>query len=201
NALLQNGHGSGADVAAAVHGGVVEVRRAETGLEVAPRRLPEGLHLLAGWTGTAATGALLARFAARPQSKAPALAALGAVAAAAADAVVRGDAQALLAAVDRTTPLLEALGEQTGVPIVTPALRTLVEAARRAGAVAKPSGAGGGDCGIALAASASRSGWNTRARPRSSKRSSWSTTRSPSSPSTRSTPRSSSSASGCARRC
>ncbi len=155
NALLQDGYGSGADVAAAVHGGVVEVRRADTGLEVVRRRLPEGLHLLAGWTGTAATtGALLARFAAQPQAKAPALAALGAVAAAAADAVARGDAQALLGAVERTTPLLEALGEQTGVPIVTPALRTLVEAARRAGAVAKPSGAGGGDCGIALAASA-----------------------------------------------
>ncbi|MGH7895641.1 MAG: phosphomevalonate kinase, partial [Candidatus Binatia bacterium] len=37
--------------------------------------------------------------------------------------------------------------------IVTPALRRLVEVARRAGAVAKPSGAGGGDCGIALATS------------------------------------------------
>jgi phosphomevalonate kinase len=34
--------------------------------------------------------------------------------------------------------------------VFTPALRALVEHARAAGAAAKPSGAGGGDCGIAL---------------------------------------------------
>jgi phosphomevalonate kinase len=155
NALLQDGRGSGADVAAAVHGGVIEVRRAAGGLAVVRRRLPDGLYLLAGWTRTAAaTRSLLARFGTPPAAAAPVLADLGAVAAAAADAVARGDGQALLAAVDRTTPLLEALGVEAGVPIVTPALRALVAAARRAGAVAKPSGAGGGDCGIALATSA-----------------------------------------------
>jgi mevalonate kinase len=43
-----------------------------------------------------------------------------------------------------------------GIPIVTPALARLVAAARRVGAAAKPSGAGGGDCGIALATSAAQ---------------------------------------------
>jgi mevalonate kinase len=37
---------------------------------------------------------------------------------------------------------------------VTPALRRLVEVAGRLGIAAKPSGAGGGDCGIALVGSA-----------------------------------------------
>jgi len=39
---------------------------------------------------------------------------------------------------------------------VTPALARLVAAARRVGAAAKPSGAGGGDCGIALVTSAAQ---------------------------------------------
>src|SRR5439155_903092 len=81
NALFQEGRGSGADLAAAVHGGVVEVCRQDAGLRVQSR-----------------------------------------------------------------------------------ALRRLVATARRVGAVAKPSGAGAGDCGIALAESAAqaarvRSAW------------------------------------------
>jgi phosphomevalonate kinase len=57
------------------------------------------------------------------------------------------------AAAARTTDLLGRLGEETGIPILTPPLARLVAAARRAGAVGKPSGAGGGDCGIAFATS------------------------------------------------
>jgi len=48
---------------------------------------------------------------------------------------------------------LARLGDETGIPIVTPPLARLIAAARRVGAVAKPSGAGGGDCGIAFATS------------------------------------------------
>ncbi len=65
NALFQEGRGSGADLAAAVHGGVVEVCRQDAGLRVQSRALPRGVHLVAGWTGESApTGLLLARFAA-----------------------------------------------------------------------------------------------------------------------------------------
>jgi phosphomevalonate kinase len=52
--------------------------------------------------------------------------------------------------------VLEWLGREAGIPVVTPALARLVAAARRAGAAAKPSGAGGGDCGIALVDSPAR---------------------------------------------
>ena len=157
NALFQAGHGSGADVAAAVHGGVIEVRRnpASDDLEVTPRTLPAGLHLVAGWTGTSAhTPPLLARFAAAPL---PAVFAdLTAAATAATDAVAGGDAAALLAAVDRAAGLLARLGAALDLPLVTPELARLVRAANRAGAAAKPSGAGGGDCGIAFATSAAQ---------------------------------------------
>lgn len=46
---------------------------------------------------------------------------------------------------------LEALDELSGVGIRTPALLDLIGAAREVGIPAKTSGAGGGDCGIALA--------------------------------------------------
>jgi phosphomevalonate kinase len=155
NALFQAGQGSGADVAAAVHGGLIEARRETGGLAVHARELPAGLHLVAGWTGTSAhTTPLLVRFAAAPTPAA--LADLAAVATTAAEAVARGDAATLLDAVDRSAALLVRLGNELDLPLVTPALSTLVRAAQRAGAAAKPSGAGGGDCGIALATSAAQ---------------------------------------------
>lgn len=154
NRLLQAGRGSGADVAAAVHGGVVEARRDGEGVAVAARALPAGLRLVAGWTGTSAhTAPLLARFAEGGASRA--LAHLHELAAAGADALARGDAGALRELVDRYADGLARLGEERGLPIVTPELRTLVAAARDVGAVAKPSGAGAGDCGIALVSSES----------------------------------------------
>ncbi len=154
NALLQDGQGSGADVVAAVEGGVVEVRRGGTAPIVTRRQLPPGLHLLAGWTGTPApTAPLLARFAASAGRAPRVLEALCEVAEGGADAVARGDLEALLASVRRSAELLDRLGEEVGIPIVTPALRRLVSSAARVGAAAKPSGAGAGDCGIAFATS------------------------------------------------
>ena len=161
NATFQGGQGSGADIAAAVHGGVVEVRPAGERPAVVPRALPGGLRLVAGWTGEPApTAPLLARFAEAP--RAAALRALVAVAEEAAAAVAAGDASALIEAVRRSAHALEELGAEAGLPIVTPALRRLVEVADRLGIAAKPSGAGGGDCGIALVRSA-REGAELRA--------------------------------------
>lgn len=152
NAAFQGGQGSGADVAAAVFGGVVAAERAGDGLRVARHALPPGLELVAGWTGeSAATTPLVAAFADLPSP--PSLADLAATARAAVEAVAQGDAAALSEAVQRSNVLLARFGDETGLPIVTPALRRLVDTARAAGAVAKPSGAGGGDCGIAIASS------------------------------------------------
>jgi len=153
NRVLQGGRGSGADVGASVYGGVVEAQREGDGLRVTPRRLPDGLRLVAGWTGTSAhTAPLLERFAAGGGSRA--LEALSALAADGVDAVARGDAEALRLCVDRYADALARLGEERGLPLVTPELAALVAAARAVGAVAKPSGAGAGDCGIALVRSA-----------------------------------------------
>ena len=165
HALLQNGLGSGGDVAAAVHGGLVEVRRRGRELGVAAREMPAGLHVVVGWSGeSAATAPLLSRFVATREHGAATLSQLGSEAERAAAAVARGDADELLAATDVSGRLLERLGHDLDLPIVTPALARLLATARRLGAAVKPSGAGGGDCGVALvgspaAAAALRDAW------------------------------------------
>ena len=64
NAVFQDGVGSGADVAAAVYGGVVAAERRHDRLAVVRRALPTGLQLVAGWTGEAApTTPLVSAFA------------------------------------------------------------------------------------------------------------------------------------------
>ncbi len=152
NADFQDGLGSGADVAAAVHGGIVEVRRTSGDLVVAPCELPEGLHLVVGWSGAgASTVPLLERFATAKSS--PALSELGTVTEAAVGALGGGDADAFCAAVREAAPLLSRLGDELGLPIVTPPLARLIAIAEEHGAAAKPSGAGGGDCAIAFARS------------------------------------------------
>jgi len=163
NALFQYGQGSGADVAAAVYGGVVAAERRDDFLAVARHALPDGLELVAGWTGeSAATTPLITAFAEMPSP--PVLADLSAAARDAVAAVTTGDGASLCDAVDRSGDLLVRFGAETGLPIVTSALRRLIDGARGAGAVAKPSGAGGGDCGIAIApnarvAAAVRAAW------------------------------------------
>ena len=82
------------------------------------------------------------------------------------DSFVGGLRQGVLshAAIDGTADALDRLGQQLGLPIVTRRLAQLIAVARAHGAAAKTSGAGGGDCGIALtrdavAAERIRSAW------------------------------------------
>ncbi|WP_172173072.1 phosphomevalonate kinase [Brevibacterium sp. CT2-23B] len=61
------------------------------------------------------------------------------------------DAEASLTTIRSVRGLLRRLSDSTGSLIETEALHDLCEIAETHGAAAKPSGAGGGDCGIALA--------------------------------------------------
>jgi phosphomevalonate kinase len=152
NLRFQGGHGSGGDVAAAVFGGVVEVRRGDGDLKIAPSRLPGGLELVVAWSGAGAhTVPLVAKFATAGTCRS--LSELGTAAEAAADAAVRDDAEDFCVAVARAGTLLQIVGRDLDLPIVTPALASLMDVAARLGIAAKPSGAGGGDCAIAFARS------------------------------------------------
>lgn len=171
-----NARASGADVATALVGGWVEVRSPDrdavaalVGLarggvaEVLASAWP-GLHaaalptpsfrVLVGWSGRpASTTSLVA--AVRGSGGLPSwfVERSGACVAELRAAVLADDAAAASDATRATRANLLDLSAAVGVPLETPALTTLVDVARENGLAAKSSGAGGGDCGIALAPS------------------------------------------------
>jgi phosphomevalonate kinase len=144
--------GSGADVAAAVHGGLLRVERkpgeGEVGpLAVTPLPWPTGLHMVVVWTGAVAdTPALVARVRALHDRDA---AAYRAHAAALGECAGRflGDPIGATAA---SAEALAALGRAAGAPLVPPSFAPLSALARELGGAAKPTGAGGGDLVVAL---------------------------------------------------
>ncbi len=169
--------GSGGDIAASAFTGWVsytspdrrwlhEVRdRASVGdLVRAPwphlliRRLdPPRPSLRVGWTGTpASTPQLVAGVRARARGGADdaAYSAFLRDSESCLDALVRAleedDPRQVRQQIGRSRHLLTRLGATSGIAIETPRLRRLVEVAQEHGAAAKSSGAGGGDCGIAL---------------------------------------------------
>lgn len=61
-------------------------------------------------------------------------------------ALLAGEEPAAVRAVDDGGRLLEQLGADSGLPLITPSVAEVIARARAAGAAAKISGAGGGDC-------------------------------------------------------
>jgi phosphomevalonate kinase len=150
---LQGGRGSGIDVAAALFGGVVG--RSD---RVQPLPWPRGLHLAALWTGVAAsTPELLHHFEhwqqRAPQAFAAQMERMRSIAALALAGWQAGDVQRLLAAVSAYDGALFQLDQAASIGIYTPAHLRLRELCREHGLACKPSGAGGGDFGIALGSS------------------------------------------------
>lgn len=161
---------SGGDVAASTYGGWIRYTSPDRAAIAAARRarglaaaidddalwqgctvspLPEPvLPLLVGWTGAPAdTDALVAKAAgtAYPGFTADSAAAV-------ADLIAGiGSPQGLLAAVRRARQVLTRLAAARGTVIETELLTALCDAAEQGGGAGKPSGAGGGDCGIAFA--------------------------------------------------
>ncbi|MBM6591713.1 phosphomevalonate kinase [Brevibacterium sp. RIT 803] len=116
---------------------------------------PDSLHLLVGWTGSpASTDHLVKRVhtpgrgKARPFESFTDESRLGVNALVA--AFDEDDAIGALDRIRQARRLLQRLGESSGSQIETEQLAALCDIAETYGAAAKPSGAGGGDCGIAL---------------------------------------------------
>jgi mevalonate kinase len=151
----QGGHGSGADVAAAIYGGVVCYARRDGTADVQPLTLPETVQLVVFSTGTPSSTVdhvrALEAFAAKdPAASAERLGAIGALASDFIAACVDGDARSLVDKAARANAQLASLGGDIGLPIVTPALAEAARLAEELGGAAKPSGAGGGDVGVAF---------------------------------------------------
>jgi phosphomevalonate kinase len=155
----QGGVGSGADVAAAVHGGFISFARL-AGEKPRVRKLtrPPGLELVVFWTGRpSSTPALIQAVQAFASRDRPTYRSLIDELRQGAEAFVAAfeanDAPGVIASADAYGRLLEKLGSSAGVGIVTPPFAEAAALARSLGGAAKPSGAGGGDVGIALLAS------------------------------------------------
>jgi phosphomevalonate kinase len=153
---LQNGAGSGIDVMAAVHGGVVAAGAPDNPGRTLRLTWPQGLHWLAIWSGDAAsTPLMLERFAAfrttQPVAFSRELSSLSDLAHTVLRAWRDGRAPAILAALAAYGAALRRLDAASGLGIWTPAHARIASLARDAGTVYKVSGAGGGDFGIAFA--------------------------------------------------
>lgn len=152
----QGGVGSGADVAAAVHGGLLAFTRPAAYEPVVLRlRQPADLELVTFWSGESAStpamiGAIQAYERRAPVAYRAALEALTDTARRFADMMTTGHSRAVVALADEYGEILDALGRAAAVPIFTPAFVAARDAARELGGTAKPAGAGGGDVGVAL---------------------------------------------------
>ena len=147
--------GSGADIAAAVRGGVIAY--STSGIERVV--WPEDLTLIAFFTGASAdTPTLVARLQAarhaNPVSVDAALAAIAGASRAACQAcALKGRdlaATALLSALALAAATMDQLASASGIPLVPPCVVAARAALGRLGGTAKTTGAGGGDVAIGV---------------------------------------------------
>ncbi len=146
--------GSGADIAAAVHGGTIVF----TAGRVDRRSWPASVRVLPFFTGSSAdTPALVARVtAARTERRTEVDAALTAVgeasraACAALSAPADLTATAMIGAIALAAAALDRLSTATGIDLVPDCVRAARAAMSRFGGTAKTTGAGGGDVAFAV---------------------------------------------------
>lgn len=158
---MQDGRGSGLDIAAALMGGSL-VYRLRDGRPQAERvRWPRELGMCCVWSGrSASTGSALARLAdwrTRHAADYDAhMLALSDAAQAVATALHAGDGAGMAAGMARYAAMLARFGEAVGIDIVSAEHRALAAMANDCGVVYKSCGAGGGDVGMAVAIDSDR---------------------------------------------
>jgi phosphomevalonate kinase len=152
----QGGVGSGGDIAASVHGGFVGFVRPPGGAAIV-RRLsrPHGLEVVVFWTGSAASTPALIQGVRALAGRAPGryaalLDELRQTADRFVQAFLGNDPRGAIRQADAYGQGMEKLGASAEVPIVTRPFAEAAALARGLGGAAKPSGAGGGDVGVAL---------------------------------------------------
>ena len=148
---FQGGHGSGVDIAAAFHGGVVEFRR---GAGTVRRTWPDELSYRIFWSGRPAdTRDRIER--AGGGSGARSASELTAASQVVASAIADGSGSVLMRALRDYVDCLGAFDLDRGLGIFEAGHRELAAyAAARDDVIYKPCGAGGGDIGIAVSGSA-----------------------------------------------
>jgi len=175
--LAQGKIGSAFDVAASTYGGVFVYKRFDPqwlmekleagiplkqvvdqpwkGLLIEPLAIPEGFELLVGWTReSASTTAMIKQMDLFKKNRRAEYDRLyGSIAGLVRQLIPewkKGNRKGVLALIQKNEDLLRELGQKSGVLIETDGLRKMSALANQAGAAGKLSGAGGGDCGIAV---------------------------------------------------
>jgi len=129
------GGGSGADVAAAIHGGMLRFEGHDT-------TALDPVTPVVVWSGQSTrTQPMIDRYLAWPDRE---------VFVAASRRLVQEFTRDPIAALRENAHLLMDMATRAGVPYMTPRLAAIAKAAHHHGGAAKPSGAGGGDCAIAF---------------------------------------------------
>lgn len=171
------GSGSGADVAASVYGGILQYSSFQADwlleasknassihelleidwvyLSVKRLMLPANVSFCVGWTGKpASTSKLVARILQLQETDPQAFASFLQKSEKAVSTLLKGieeeDEALLFAGVKANREALAQVGKDADVAIETPLLGSLCDLAEQFGGAGKPSGAGGGDCGIAF---------------------------------------------------
>ena len=147
----QHGKGSGADVATSVYGGTIIFSRSEPVFQTEANAIEKVFV----WTGKPASTVSLVEEVRQLKERAPTLyesvmTPLVYLAAELADGYRAGDADRLVRLTHAYQQAMMALGEATGVSIVTPRMLRIAEIAEACNGASKPSGAGGGDAAVAL---------------------------------------------------
>lgn len=151
HAKAQGGRGSGLDVAASCHGGLVRFRRVTGGVDVKPARLPHGVaYAVLSVVSATATATQLASFDGWRAGAVPdTLRALCDAAHRVADAL--SDPESFVRELRAYANCLAAMDDVAHLGIFSPPHRVLSTMGSAAGVTYKPCGAGGGDIGIAFA--------------------------------------------------
>lgn len=160
----QGGVGSGADVAAAVHGGLIQYRRGRPGsgdgrAVIAPLTKPAALELVVFCEGQPASTPDLIRLVEayaelRPAAYARLMTQLEDQVETFIEAIAGANLEAAISVARDYAAGLGELGERARAPIVTSRFELAADLAMNLGGVAKPSGAGGGDVGVGMFAEA-----------------------------------------------
>jgi len=151
--------GSGVDIAASAAGGVIEyiMPNSEDDIPSAIRRLnwPRNLYMTAVWTGTSASTRFMLEKVKQFRQAAPELHKMimedmKKVASLGCEAFAGGDAARFVEIIPEYLKQEYRLGAACGIDIISPSHKALEKLIDEAGGVYKPSGAGGGDIGVAF---------------------------------------------------
>ena len=155
--LAQGKMGSGIDIAASAFGGILRYRIADHDdqliRETTPLQLPNDLHMRFVWTGKSASTRILVGkvrdFEQRdPDTVSAIFRDMSAISDGGIHALVEGQTEHFLEAVDAYYQAMDRLGQHSGADIISAEHRQIADIALRHHCRYKPSGAGGGDFGI-----------------------------------------------------